>query len=51
LEIESFTFIDPIFKNKKVTPFTDSSPAAELERKGYFAQLQLRRKVKRRESK
>ena len=40
LELESVAFTDPLFKNKKVAEFMDSSIIAELDRKGFFAQLQ-----------
>jgi len=40
LELESIAFTDPLFKNKKASDFMDSSIVAELERKGFFAQLQ-----------
>ena len=40
LELESVAFTDPLFKNKKVSEFMDSSIIAELDRKGFFAQLQ-----------
>jgi len=40
LELESIAFTDPLFKNKKAADFVDSSIVAELERKGFFAQLQ-----------
>ena len=33
-------FTDPLFKNKKASDFMDSSIVAELDRKGFFAQLQ-----------
>jgi hypothetical protein len=40
LELESVAFTDPLFRNKKASEFMDSSIIAELERKGFFAQLQ-----------
>jgi NitT/TauT family transport system substrate-binding protein len=40
LELESVAFTDPSFKNKKVSEFMDGSIIAELDRKGFFAQLQ-----------
>ena len=40
LELESVAFTDPLFKNKKVAEFMDGSIIAELDRKGFFAQLQ-----------
>ena len=40
LELESVAFTDPLFKNKKASDFMDSSIVAELDRKGFFAQLQ-----------
>jgi ABC-type nitrate/sulfonate/bicarbonate transport system substrate-binding protein len=40
LELESVAFTDPLFKNKKVSDFMDDSIIAELDRKGFFAQLQ-----------
>ncbi|SRR6266498_1711600 len=40
LELESIAFTDPLFKNKKASDFMDSSIVAELDRKGFFAQLQ-----------
>jgi ABC-type nitrate/sulfonate/bicarbonate transport system substrate-binding protein len=40
LELESVAFTDPLFKNKKAADFMDSSIVAELDRKGFFAQLQ-----------
>jgi len=40
LELESVAFTDPLFKNKKVSEFMDGSIIAELDRKGFFAQLQ-----------
>jgi len=40
LELESVAFTDPLFKNKKVSEFMDSSIIAELDRKGFFARLQ-----------
>jgi hypothetical protein len=40
LELESIAFTDPLFKNKKASDFMDSSVVAELDRKGFFAQLQ-----------
>ena len=40
LELESIAFTDPLFKNKKPGDFMDSSIIAELDRKGFFAQLQ-----------
>ena len=40
LELESVAFTDPSFKNKQVSEFMDSSIIAELDRKGFFAQLQ-----------
>ena len=40
LELESVAFTDPIFKNRKAAEFMDSSIVAELDRKGFFAQLQ-----------
>jgi hypothetical protein len=33
-------FTDPLFKNKKAADFMDGSIVAELERRGFFAQLQ-----------
>jgi ABC-type nitrate/sulfonate/bicarbonate transport system substrate-binding protein len=40
LELESVAFTDPLFKNKKVSEFMDSSIIADLDRKGFFARLQ-----------
>lgn len=40
LELEAIAFTDPLFKNKKPGDFMDSSIVAELDRKGFFAQLQ-----------
>jgi len=40
LELESVAFTDPLFKNKRASDFMDSSIVAELDRKGFFAQLQ-----------
>ena len=40
LELESVAFTDPLFKGKKAAEFMDSSIIAELDRKGFFAQLQ-----------
>jgi ABC-type nitrate/sulfonate/bicarbonate transport system substrate-binding protein len=40
LELESIAFTDPLFKNKKASDFMDSNIVAELDRKGFFAQLQ-----------
>jgi hypothetical protein len=40
LELESVAFTDPLFKNKKASDFMESSVVAELDRKGFFAQLQ-----------
>jgi hypothetical protein len=40
LELESVAFTDPLFKNKKAADFMDSSIIGELERKGFFTQLQ-----------
>jgi len=40
LELESIAFTDPSFKNKKASEFMDTSIVGELERKGFFAQLQ-----------
>jgi len=40
LELESVAFTDPSFKNKRASDFMDSSIVAELDRKGFFAQLQ-----------
>lgn len=40
LELESIAFTDTSFKNKKPSEFMDSSIVAELDRKGFFAQLQ-----------
>jgi ABC-type nitrate/sulfonate/bicarbonate transport system substrate-binding protein len=39
LELESVAFSDPLFKNKRPSDFMDSSIVAELDRKGFFAQL------------
>lgn len=39
LELESVAFTDPLFKAKKASEFMDSSIIAELDRKGFFAQL------------
>ena len=39
LELESVAFTDPMFKNKRASDFMDSSIVAELDRKGFFAQL------------
>jgi len=39
LELESVAFTDPLFKNKQASDFMDSSIVAELDRKGFFAQL------------
>jgi len=40
LELESIAFTDSSFRNKKPSEFIDSSIIAELERKGFFAQVQ-----------
>jgi ABC-type nitrate/sulfonate/bicarbonate transport system substrate-binding protein len=40
LELESIAFSDATFKNKKPSDFVDSSIVAELDRKGFFNQLQ-----------
>ncbi len=40
LELESVAFTDPLFKGKKASEFMDSSIITELDRKGFFAQLQ-----------
>ena len=40
LELESVAFTDPLFKNKRASDFMDSSIVAELDRKGFFDQLQ-----------
>ena len=40
LELESIAFTDATFKNKKPGDFMDSSIVAELDRRGFFAQLQ-----------
>jgi hypothetical protein len=40
LELEAIAFTDSLFKNKKPGDFMDSSIVAELDRKGFFAQLQ-----------
>src|SRR5262245_55067441 len=40
LELESIAFTDPTFKNKRPAEFMDNSIVAELDRKGFFAQLQ-----------
>jgi NitT/TauT family transport system substrate-binding protein len=40
LELESVAFTDPLFKDKKVSEFMDGSIIAELDRQGFFAQLQ-----------
>ena len=40
LELEAIAFTDPLFKNKKPGDFMDGSIVAELDRKGFFAQLQ-----------
>jgi len=40
LELESIAFTDSSFRNKKPSEFMDSSIIAELERKGFFAQVQ-----------
>lgn len=40
LELEAVAFSDPLFKNKKPGDFVDNSIVAELDRKGFFAQLQ-----------
>jgi ABC-type nitrate/sulfonate/bicarbonate transport system substrate-binding protein len=40
LELESVAFTDPAFKNRKASEFMDSSIIAEIERRGFFAQLQ-----------
>jgi NitT/TauT family transport system substrate-binding protein len=40
LELESVAFTDPVFKNRKAAEFMDSSIVAELDRQGFFAQLQ-----------
>ena len=40
LELEAIAFTDPLFKNKKSSDFMDSSIVAELDKKGFFAQLQ-----------
>jgi ABC-type nitrate/sulfonate/bicarbonate transport system substrate-binding protein len=40
LELEAIAFTDPLFKNKKPGDFMDSSIVAELDKKGFFAQLQ-----------
>ena len=39
LELESVAFTDPLFRGKKAAEFMDSSIIAELDRKGFFAQL------------
>jgi ABC-type nitrate/sulfonate/bicarbonate transport system substrate-binding protein len=39
LELESVAFSDPLFKDKRPAEFMDSSIVAELDRKGFFAQL------------
>jgi hypothetical protein len=39
-ELEAVTFTDPLFKNKKPSDFLYSSVVAELDKKGFFAQLQ-----------
>jgi len=39
LELESVAFTDPLFKGKKASEFMDGSIIAELDRKGFFAQL------------
>ena len=39
LELESVAFTDSLFKGKKASEFMDSSIIAELDRKGFFAQL------------
>ena len=40
LELESVAFTDPLFKGKKASEFMDSSIITELDRKGFFGQLQ-----------
>jgi len=40
LELESVAFTDPLFKNKKVSEFMDGSIIVELDRRGFFTQLQ-----------
>jgi len=40
LELESVAFTDPLFKGKKASEFMDSNIITELDRKGFFAQLQ-----------
>ncbi len=40
LELESIAFSDATFQNKKPSDFMDSSIVAELDRKGFFNQLQ-----------
>jgi len=40
LELEAIAFTDPLFKIKKPGDFMDSSIVAELDKKGFFAQLQ-----------
>jgi hypothetical protein len=40
LELESVAFTDALFRHKKASDFMDSSIVAELDRKGFFDQLQ-----------
>jgi ABC-type nitrate/sulfonate/bicarbonate transport system substrate-binding protein len=40
LELEAIAFTDPLFKNKKAGDFLDNSIVAEIDKKGFFAQLQ-----------
>jgi ABC-type nitrate/sulfonate/bicarbonate transport system substrate-binding protein len=40
LELEAIAFTDPMFKNKMPGDFMDGSIVAELDKKGFFAQLQ-----------
>ena len=40
LELESISFTDPLFKGKKASEFMDGSIIAEIERWGFYAQLQ-----------
>lgn len=40
LELESIAFTDPRFKDKRASEFMDSSIVAELDRRGFFAQVE-----------
>ena len=39
LEIENVAYTDSLFKNKKASEFMDNTIVAELERRGFFAQV------------